>query len=152
MTPLAITFRDGCAALERALLAVPAALAGTPWRAGGWTRSQILGHMLDSAANNHQRFVRAAIDGSYAGPFYQQEAWVDAHGYAATPWPTLLRWWQSSHEMLVAVVDRIPAERLDAPCQVGTNPAVTLAFLIEDYLAHQQHHLRQIQAQSGPQA
>ncbi|GGG99258.1 DinB family protein [Silvibacterium dinghuense] len=143
---IAESFRDGCAALESALRAVPEALADTPWRAGGWTRKQILGHMIDSAANNHQRFVRAAIDGDYTGPFYQQEAWVEAHGYTAMSWPVLLRWWQNYHELLIAVVERIPSERLDSPCRVGTNPPVTLAFLIEDYLAHQQHHLRQIQS------
>ena len=47
---------------------VPSDLANVPWRVGGWTRKQILGHLLDSAANNRQRFVRAAIDGTYAGP------------------------------------------------------------------------------------
>ena len=62
-----------------------AALADVPWREGGWTRKQIVGHLLDSAANNRQRFVRAAIDGKYAGPKYAQEAWVAAHGYASQP-------------------------------------------------------------------
>jgi hypothetical protein len=125
---------------------VPADLADTPWRVGGWTRKQVLGHMLDSAANNHQRFVRASIDGSYAGPSYRQQEWVDAHGYAEIPWSTLLDWWDAHHHLLQAVVRRIPAERLSAPCQVGDDAPVTLEFLITDYIAHQQHHLRQILA------
>ena len=78
------TLREFRAEIERlrgALLALSPALADTPWRAGGWTRKQIVGHLLDSAANNHQRFVRAAIDGQYAGPKYAQDAWVAAHGY-----------------------------------------------------------------------
>ena len=53
--------------------------------------------MLDSAANNRQRFVRAAIDGSFSGPDYAQAAWVEAHGYAGQTWPTLLRWWETEH-------------------------------------------------------
>ena len=61
-------------AIHRALVALPAGLADTPWREGGWTRKQIVGHLLDSAANNRQRFVRASLDGSYAGPFYAQDA------------------------------------------------------------------------------
>jgi hypothetical protein len=122
------------------------ALADTPWREGGWTRKQILGHLLDSAANNRQRFVRAAIEGSYAGPKYAQDAWVATHGYASQPWDTLVRWWQTEHEILAAVVDRIPEDQLGAPCKVGDDEPVTLRFLIEDYLAHQRWHFKQLRA------
>jgi hypothetical protein len=142
-------FRAELAQLRQALLAVPPELADVPWRAGGWTRKQIVGHMLDSASNNRQRFVRATIDGSYAGPGYAQDAWVAAHGYESHPWETLLRWWQAEHEILAAVVDRIPAGRLGAACTVADYAPVTLRFLIEDYLAHQRHHLNQIAARSS---
>jgi len=74
------------------LFALPAALADVPWREGGWTRKEIVGHLLDSAANNRQRFVRAATEGLYAGPSYEQMAWVKMHGYAEQPWETLLEW------------------------------------------------------------
>jgi hypothetical protein len=143
---IAENFSAACDALHAALQNVPSELADTPWRPGGWTRKQILGHMLDSAANNHQRIVRASIDGSYTGPGYRQQEWVDAHGYTEIPWNTLLGWWSACHQLLRAVVSRIPAERLTAPCTVGDDAPVTLEFLITDYIAHQQHHLRQIQA------
>src|SRR5690348_7844660 len=55
------------------------------FREGGWTRKEILGHLIDSALNNHQRFVRAALDGSYEGPTYAQTGWVEMHGYASMP-------------------------------------------------------------------
>ena len=145
-TELAQRFRAELNALHAVLLAAPSGLADTPWRAGGWTRKQVLGHTLDSAANNRQRFVRAATEGAYAGPQYEQEAWVAAHGYASQPWATLLRWWEAEHEILAALVDRIPEERLEASCEVGESPAVTLRFLIEDYLAHQRGHIEQIGA------
>jgi len=147
---LAHNFRVELSLLRTALLTFPPALADTPWREGGWTRKQILGHLLDSAANNRQRFVRAAIEGSYAGPKYAQDAWVAAHGYASMPWDTLVRWWQAEHEILAAVVDRIPEERLAAACKVGEDEPVTLRFLIEDYLAHQRWHFNQLKA--GPLA
>jgi hypothetical protein len=145
---LAHTFRVELSALRTALLAVPPALADMPWRDGGWTRKQILGHLLDSAANNRQRFVRAAIEGTYAGPKYAQDAWVAAHGYAAQPWDTLVRWWQTEHEILAAVVDRIPEDRLGTLCKVGEDEPVTLRFMIEDYLAHQRWHFKQLKAGS----
>jgi hypothetical protein len=128
-------FRLELGVLQAMLLGLNPDLADTPWRAGGWTRKQIVGHLLDSAANNRQRFVRAAADGCYTGPKYAQDAWVAAHGYAEQNWETLLRWWQAEHEILAAVVDRIPEERLGAKCVVGGNRAVTLKFLIEEPLA-----------------
>ncbi len=141
---IAAQFRRELNAIHRALLAVPRALADVPWRVGGWTRKEIVGHLLDSAANNRQRFVRGAIDGKYAGPKYAQEAWVAAHGYASQPWETLLGWWSVEHEILAAVVDNIPEERLEAGCVVGDDAPVTLRFLIEDYVSHQRWHLSQI--------
>jgi len=143
-TELAQDFRAELNAIRAELLAVEPALADTPWRAGGWTRKQIVGHLLDSAANNRQRFVRAAIDGHYAGPQYAQDAWVAAHGYATQTWATLLRWWQVEHEVLAATVDRIPEDRLRAVCVVGEDAPVSLRFLIEDYIRHQRWHLAQL--------
>jgi hypothetical protein len=127
-TELALQFRKELNAIEAALVALPPELADTPWRSGGWTRKQVMGHLLDSAANNRQ-----------------QEAWVAAHGYADQPWETLLRWWQAEHEILEAVVDRIPEEQLEASCTVGTDAAVTLRFLVEDYPRHQRWHLAQLE-------
>jgi hypothetical protein len=71
---------------------------------------------------------------------------VAAHGYAGQSWETLLRWWQAEHEILVALVDRIPEQRLGAMCTVGDDPPVTLRFLIEDYLTHQRGHFKQLAA------
>jgi DinB superfamily len=143
-TELAQWFRAEVNAVEEALHEFPKELADTPWRPGGWTRKEIVGHMMDSASNNRQRFVRAAIEGRYAGPKYAQEAWVAAHGYARQAWETLLRWWQVHHEILVSIVDEIPEERLGSRCVVGDEAPVTLRFLIEDYIAHQRWHLAQI--------
>jgi hypothetical protein len=146
MTELATKFAADLAAIQAALRALPPALASTPWRNGGWTRKQIVGHLCDSAANNRQRFVRASVGGSYVGPGYDQDAWVEAHGYADMDWETLLHWWQVEHEILKAVVARIPADRLETSCTVGDGSPVTLRFLVEDYIRHQKHHLQQIQA------
>ena len=85
-TELGSWFRREMEALDRELTAQPVERADAAWRDGGWTRKQVLGHMLDSAANNRQRFVRAATEGRYAGPKYSQEAWVGAHGYAEQAW------------------------------------------------------------------
>jgi hypothetical protein len=148
MTTVSAQFESDLAAIHTALQALPSTLADAPWRPGGWTRKQIVGHLCDSAANNRQRFVRAATGGTYAGPGYAQNAWVEAHGYAAQPWETLLHWWQVEHQILRSVVARIPEDRMATSCTVGDDAPVTLQFLIEDYIRHQKHHLKQIQAPS----
>ena len=137
-------FRADLDQIHASLRSFPPELADVPWREGGWNRKQILGHLLDSAANNRQRFVRASIQGQYSGPGYNQDAWVDAHGYASQPWETLFFWWVAEHAILAAVVDHILASRLEASCIVGDDPPVTLGFLIEDYIAHHRWHLAQI--------
>ena len=145
-TEIAKDFRAEIESVHTALLALSPELAEIPWREGGWTRKQIVGHMLDSAANNRQRFVRASIHGAFAGPDYAQDGWVAAHGYASQSWATLLHWWEVEHEILAAVVDRIPEERFEAICVVGEDAPVTLRFVVEDYFRHQRWHLAQLTA------
>lgn len=123
--------------------------AGGPFRPGGWLRKEVLGHLLDSAANNHQRFVRAALDGHYEGPGYEQESWVRLHGYSTLPWASLLGTWRDRNAVLVRIVERIEEQRLQAPCTVGDGAPVTLQFLIEDYLRHLDHHVDQITGEAG---
>jgi len=145
-TRVAKAFCDDINVLRERLDAIEPDVANVPWREGGWTRKQIVGHLLDSAANNRQRFVRAAIDGSYVGPGYAQDAWVASHGYAHLSWKTLVEWWNVEHNILMAVVERIPEDRMTAQCTVGNDAPVTLRYLIEDYTRHQFHHFAQLSA------
>jgi hypothetical protein len=138
------SFRERIASVHQLLLNVSEKDSQCPFREGGWSRSEILGHLIDSALNNHQRFVRAALDGAYDGPSYEQEGWVAVHGYGSMPWHVLLEHWHWQNELLCEVVERIPQSRLGVQCRVGENAPVTLRFLIEDYLDHLFHHVRQI--------
>jgi hypothetical protein len=114
---------------------------GGPVPAGKWTPKQELGHLLDSALNNHNRFVRAAIDLKYEGPGYQQDAWVSLHDYNSVPWDHLVTLWSAHNHLLVHLIERIPDGALNAPCQIGSYAPGTLAFVIDDYVLHMQYHL-----------
>ena len=46
-----------------------------------WSAKQIIGHLVDSAANNHQRFVRAQFSDDLVFPGYDQEEWVRVQRY-----------------------------------------------------------------------
>ncbi|MBV9498207.1 MAG: DinB family protein [Acidobacteriaceae bacterium] len=138
------SFRERIASVHQLLLNVSDEGSQRSFREGGWSRRKILGHLIDSALNNHQRFVRAALDGRYEGPSYQQEGWVAMHGYGSMPWPLLLNHWHLQNQLLCEVVERIPEEQSGALCRVGNDQPVTLRFLVEDYLNHLDHHVRQI--------
>jgi DinB superfamily len=138
------SFRQEIAAVHQHLSSVSEQDSHRPVRDGGWSRKEVLGHLIDSALNNHQRFVRASLDGSYDGPSYEQQGWVAMHGYASMPWNDLLEHWREQNELLCEVVDRIPENRLEAPCRIGGGAPVTLQFLVQDYLTHLLHHVNQI--------
>ena len=143
-TPTDTFFRERIASTHQLLRNTSEEESQRPFRESGWSRKEILGHLIDSALNNHQRFVRAALDGAYEGPSYQQEGWVAMHGYKSMAWSLLVEHWHWQNELLCEVVERIPETRLDAPCRVGNDAPVSLRFLVEDYLNHLQHHIRQI--------
>ncbi len=137
-------FGDRIESAHRALLGISEERASERLREGGWSRKEILGHLVDSALNNHQRFVRAALEGSYTGPTYAQSDWVNIHGYGSMLWVSLLEHWRLQNVLLGEVIRRVPEPMLEAPCRVGDNTPVTLRFLVEDYVVHLDHHLEQL--------
>ena len=137
-------FTARIATAETRLKTVTEVYACQSYREGGWTRKQALGHLLDSAAHNEQRFVRAALYGRYDCPSYEQEPWVTIHGYAEMSWDELFTAWQSRNAILARIVRRIDQERLQAPITLGGRPAQTLEWVILDYLRHLDQHVAQI--------
>ena len=128
---------------------------------GEWSRKEILGHLIDSAANNHQRFVRAQFTGDLAFPGYDGDQWVDAQQYTNVRWPDLIDLWRAYNLHLVHVVSVIPEDLLTQPRNkhtldqiafktVDPNVPATLEYLIRDYLDHLKHHLDQILETSWP--
>ncbi|MGE5112016.1 MAG: hypothetical protein ACM3JB_14230, partial [Acidobacteriaceae bacterium] len=91
---LANSFAAHLAKVETELRTISEAEAIEPYQADAWTRKQVLGHLLDSAINNHVRFVVAALDGEYSGPAYHAQGWVAMHDYANMPWSLLLDLWK----------------------------------------------------------
>jgi len=112
--------------------------------AAEWSRKEELGHLIDSASNNHLRFVRAALEPDFHGPSYDQNGSVTLHGYQAMNWSDLLEFWRQYNMLLAQVIARIPEGKLNTTCRVGENQPVTLQFLIVDYVSHMQHHLDHI--------
>lgn len=113
--------------------------------AGKWVTKEILGHLIDSAVNNHQRFVRAQLANPCAGPGYDQEAWVSLHRYRERPWTDLVALWVALNGHIAAVIASVPGEKLQTPCIVGDRGPAPLEWWMQDYLCHLKHHLAQIE-------
>jgi len=119
--------------------------AALPSGSGSWSKKEILGHLLDSAVNNHHRFVRARQGTQLTFPGYEQEHWVGSQGYRERPWLELVDLWRLYNRHLAHVIGRIPEQQLAVSCAIGADEPVSLGYLIEDYLAHIRHHLRDLQ-------
>ena len=127
------------------------------WRpkAGAWSIKQIVGHLIDSAANNHQRFVRAEQQAELVFQGYAQDEWVRIQSYDSAPWNELLALWESYNLHIARVMAAVPASIRDRKHthhnyhQIGfrefkADQPVTLDDLMYDYVLHFEHHLAQI--------
>ena len=115
-----------------------------PLRSGGWSTKEVIGHLIDSASNNHQRFVRAALQASLDFPGYDQDGSVQVQALQRASWPLLVSLWSAYNRYLAHVIANLPASKLNTVCRIGSGKAVTLSWLATDYVTHLVHHLRQI--------
>lgn len=131
-------------AAEPQLRQVTAAETGKPLLAGGWSRKQVLGHLIDSASNNHQRFVRATLQPSLEFPGYDQDGNIRVQAPQEADWTLLVSLWATYNRYLAHIIARLPASKLETICRIGSGKPVTLGFIATDYLTHMLHHLEQI--------
>lgn len=120
-----------------------------------WAPIEILGHLVDSAANNHQRFVRAQFTDDLVFPGYDQDGWVNVQKYRDASWSDLIQLWSSYNLHLLHLISVIPADiltksrtkhSLDQIAFETVNSAepATLEYFVRDYVDHMRHHLNQI--------
>ena len=128
---------------EELLVARRAAAARRPV-AGKWSPKEVLGHLIDSAANNHQRFVRAQQTDALTMPGYEQNHWVSSQGYQDADWSHLVALWTHLNLHLADVIARIPPSKYSVPCTIGGDAPVPLEAIVVGYRDHLHHHMAQI--------
>lgn len=112
---------------------------------GKWSRKEILGHLCDSALNNLQRFVRSQYEEQPNRIIpYAQDTWVQLMGYQELPVEHVLNLWVSLNTQVAAVWERTPESALKNVFLLGDGQTVTLQWVIDDYVDHMEHHLKQI--------
>jgi hypothetical protein len=112
--------------------------------ANDWSKKEIVGHLIDSATNNHHRFIRAQQEDELVFPAYEQEEWVRLQEYITSSWEQLVSLWRLYNLHLAHIVRHISSEKLETVCRIGSNEPVTLRYLVEDYLVHMRQHVKQL--------
>ena len=124
---------------------------------GKWSIAEIIGHLVDSASNNHKRFVRGPRQDALVFDGYEQDDWVSAQGYQNADFRQLIDLWRGYNLHLARVMELTPAAAREKTYikhnfdQVAFRPMpagspATLDWFMEDYVEHFKHHLKQIDA------
>jgi hypothetical protein len=160
IVPLAQEYAQRVESVEQRLRLVPEARTTRRPALGQWSAKEILGHLIDSAAHNHRRFVEAQFKDDLIFPGYDQEAWVAAQAYQHAPWTNLLALWKSYNLHLGHVVASMPEAVLTQPrakhtldrialYRVSQDTPVTLEYLVRDYYRHLEEHVEQLLSACG---
>ncbi len=143
--------KDTIARLESLVQTVPGRLlalgeAGSRERRSpdAWSRKEILGHLIDSAGNNHQRFVRGQLAASVEFPAYDGVGFVAVQRYDEEPWEALVELWRAYNRHLAHVMSRVPPASYGNQVRSGPSEPGTLGDHMKDYVVHLEHHLAQI--------
>ena len=163
MRDFIIEFRRTVEAATDELMRISDADSGMAPEPGSWSPKQIIGHLIDSAANNHSRFVKAQFQDDLVFPGYEQEKWVALQRYEMESWLQLVELWRSYNLHLAHVMTQVSDEVLTKPHTrhnfdqiafqaVPQDQPSTLEFLMRDYVVHLKHHLSQIFGSPGTQA
>ena len=112
-----------------------------------WSKKEILGHLIDSAANNHHRFIKIQfMPQPYFVEGYVQDEWVRIKKYNEIDTRHLVKFWKTYNEHILIIMKNIPEDklRIEIDSDNAFEKADTFFFLIKDYVDHMDHHLKQI--------
>ena len=112
-----------------------------------WSVKEIFGHLIDSASNNHQRFIRLQITDELGFPDYSQDnsTWISIQKYGEAPWEELLSMWRYYNLHLARVIRIVDPDCIDHLWIVNKDTSISLGDLMTDYLRHLKDHIQQIE-------
>ncbi len=109
-----------------------------------WSAKEELGHLVDSASNNHQRIVRAQLQEPVSSLSYNGEQWVGLHAYQQRDWAEIIELWRALNNQLLKAAEALTSADWSLTFPFDGSEPVTLTRLFNEYVEHLQHHLRHI--------
>jgi hypothetical protein len=115
-----------------------------------WSKKEVLGHLIDSAQNNHRRFICGQYETVPPKIVYDQDFWVSANGYQEIKKEDIILHWKLINERIADVLTNMPAENYWHECDTckQVSELHKLDWLAADYVKHMKHHINQIIPQS----
>lgn len=109
-----------------------------------WSRKEVLGHLIDSACNNQQKFVRMMETPQLDFVGYHQDEWVDLQKWATADWHNMVQLWSSYNLHIAWLIESVEPTHLQHEVMIDGVGPFTLDFIMPDYVEHLKHHLNQI--------
>jgi len=120
-----------------------------------WSKKEILGHLIDSAYNNHRRFLLALDQDNLVFDGYNQVAWVQYSNYQNRDLQDIVTTWATVNTHLSELLKQLPQAKVAAITSDHNFDAISmntlekgtpssLGYMIWDYIFHVEHHLAQI--------
>ncbi|MEK6783153.1 MAG: DinB family protein [Bacteroidota bacterium] len=116
-----------------------------------WSKKEVLGHLIDSALNNHRRFICGQYE-PIPNIIYDQNFWVKANNYKSSRKEDEIVLWRLLNNQICEVLQNMPDQNTNLLCNTGNGEVQvhSIAWLAEDYVKHLKHHLNQILPGSFP--
>jgi hypothetical protein len=114
-----------------------------------WSKKEILGHLIDSANNNQQKFVRTMAQKHLDFVGYEQDFWVAVQHYQSRNWLEIIALWYNSNLQIAHIIENVKSEALQNTIRIEDAGPFTLEFIMRDYIEHLKHHLRQVLPEIG---
>ncbi len=140
-------YRKIIAAVHAELQSVPEEITTVKLTDQTWSLKEIVGHLVDSASNNHQRFVRLQDTAELVFPPYDQNIWNAHQNFNEFPWYDLIQLWTSYNKLLLHIIQRIDPAAM-THVWYYRDRQLSLEWIINDYYRHVQHHFDQLKQRS----
>ena len=131
------------------LRAMPMSRVAEKPRPDKWSKKEIIGHLIDSACNNQQKFVRTMAQPHLDFVGYEQSHWVECQHYQQMNWVVLLDLWAAYNQHIAHIIQHVDPSLLDNTISINGSEKFTLRFIMSDYAQHLTHHLKQILPDAG---